>query len=73
MVHYRARAVDRMRMAETYAREADYQALALGQDSPKVSLSRALAQQAWTEAQEAIFLARQYDFQLPPKEDMSHR
>jgi len=73
MVHYRARAVDRLRMAEQYARDADYQALAWGQDSPKVSMSRALAQKAWTEAQEATFLARQYEIQLPPKEEMSHR
>ena len=71
MVHYRALAVDRMRMAEKYAREADCQALELGQDSPKVSMSRALGQQAWTEAQEATFLARQYEIQLRPKEEMS--
>jgi len=73
IVHYRARAVDRMRMAEQYAREADYQALELGQDSPKVRMTRALAQKAWTEAQEATFLARQYDIQLRPKEEKSHR
>ena len=73
MVHYRALAVDRMRRAEQYARDADYQALAWGQDSPKVSMSRALAQKAWTEAQEATVLARQYDIQLRPKEEMSHR
>ena len=72
MVHYRALTVDRMRMAEKYAREADYQALELGQDSPKVRMSRALAQKAWTEAQEATFLARQYEIQLLPKEEMSH-
>ena len=72
MVHYRALAVDRMRMAEEYAREADDQALELGQDSPKVRTSRALAQKAWTEAQEATILARQYEIQLPPKEEMSH-
>jgi len=62
-----------MRMAEQYAREADYQALEWGQDSSKVSMSRALAQKAWTEAQEATFLARQYDIQLRPKEEKSHR
>jgi hypothetical protein len=72
MVHYRALAVDRMRMAEKYAREADYQALELGQDSPMVRMSRALAQKAWTEAQEATFLARKYEYQLPSKEEMSH-
>ena len=72
VVHYRALAVDRMRMAEKYAREADYQALELGQDSPKVSVKRALAQKAWREAQEATFLARQYEIQLPPKEEMRH-
>jgi hypothetical protein len=71
VVHYRALAVDRMRMAEKYAREADCQALELGQDSPKVRMSRALAQKAWTEAQEATFLARQYEIQFPPKEEMS--
>jgi len=60
-------------MAEQYAREADYQALEFGQDSPKVKMSRALAQKAWTEAQEATFLARQYDIQLRPKEEKSHR
>ena len=72
MVHYRALAVDRMRRAEQYAREADYQALELGQDSSKVSVKRALAQKAWTEAQEATFLARQYDIQLRPEEEKSH-
>jgi hypothetical protein len=72
MVHYRALAVDRMKMAEKYAREADDQALELGQDSSKVRMSRALAQKAWTEAQEATFLARQYEIQLPPKVEMSH-
>src|SRR5215831_19609192 len=72
MVHYRALAVDRMRRAEQYARDADYQALELGQDSPKVSVKRALAQTAWREAQEATVLARQYDIQLRPKEEKSH-
>jgi hypothetical protein len=72
MVHYRTLAADRMRMAEEYAREADYQALELGQDSPGVRTTRALAKKARSEAQEAAFLARQYEIQLPPKEQMSH-
>ena len=69
MVHYRALATDLMRMAEEYAREADYQALKFGQDSRGVRVNRVLAQKAWTEAQEATFLARQYEYQLPPKEE----
>ena len=72
MMHYRTLATDLMRMAEEYTREADYQALELGRDSPKVRVSRALAQKAWTEAQEATFLAHQYEYQLPPKEELSH-
>ena len=70
MGHYRALATELMRIAEEYAREADYQALTLGRDSPKVRTSRALAQKAWTDAQEATFLARQYEIQLPPKEEI---
>lgn len=72
MVHYRALATDLMRMAEEYAREADYQALRFGQDSREVKVNRVLAQKAWTDAQEATFLARQYEYQLPPKEELSH-
>jgi len=72
MMHYRVLATDLMKMAEGYAREADYQALKLGQDSPEVRTTRALARKAWTEAQEAAFLASQYEYQLPSKEEISH-
>ncbi len=71
MMHYRTLAADRMRMAEVYAREADYQALELGQDSPKVRTNRALAEKAWSEAQEATSLAGQFESQLPPQEQKS--
>ena len=73
MVHYRALADDLVKMAQEYAREADYQAIEFGQDSPKVRTSRSLAQKAWLEAEEAAFLARQYEYELSSEEEMSHR
>ena len=65
MFHYRSQATDLKMIAERYAREADFEAKALGLDSADVQKSREMAKKFWAQAQEADQLARDYQYQLP--------
>lgn len=65
MFHYRQQATDLNMIAERYAREADFKAKELGQDSAEVKKSQEMAKKFWAQAQEADQLAHEYQYQLP--------